>query len=423
MIGVGFHLPNEVAVREQTFGGTSLVVPVLSPELLSRIIGTLRERQKGLAALPAGLRVAAVAEAAGRLAAAGDQAVPSAVASTTGFSRPMVDEALARCFGAVTPEALMSLVSQGLRAFPLVGIVSAGNLPGVAVAKTVLALAAGAAVFVKTAAGEPALMPAFARELARIEPRVGEALAVAWWKGGEVALDGVLATGVDALVAYGSDETVKALGARGARVFVGYGHRASLALVRPDVDDASASAFALEVAMHDQLGCLSPQACLVLGSPMACRDLARAVSRHLVKVERLLPCGHVPEPAALAIRRIVDEIEWRQLDGDPVVVFDRGRAGRVVVQGDPVFQPGPLYRTLMVAPLESPAAFATALGPLVGRLEAVGIFPAEDDELRAAAVRAGATRVSPVGEMQRPGLDWRQGNRSPLAGIAPEPAR
>ena len=65
----------------------------------------------------------------------------------------------------------------------------------------------------------------------------------------------------DAVIAYGSDETLAALRARipAGKIFVGHGHRASLGIVWQDADFASCAGAARDASLFDQQGCLSPQ--------------------------------------------------------------------------------------------------------------------------------------------------------------------
>lgn len=425
MKGRADAMPMEVGERAHRFGDATLLVSDLDAETLDRALSVLRERRGGLLAVDRAERVLALTSASTRLADRSSPVHREAVtltAEATGFSEPMVSEALERCFSMITREAMGAVLRSEIASPALVGIVSAGNLPGVAIAKVVLALAAGSAVFVKLATGEPVVVPMFARLLSEMEPSVGEALAAAWWKGGDARLDRTLAKGVDSLIVYGTDETVSSFAAHEPASLTGYGHRVSVGLVRGRLfnGEALADAVAVDVAMHDQVGCLSLQRLFVIGSSEETLAVAAAVARSLEALGSTLPLGKVPEPAALAIRRLADDAEWRALGGEATEVLGDAASGLVILDSRAEFQPGPGYRTLFVARLRTPEDFARALTPARGRLECVGIAPDGGDELTRVAREAGAARVVPIGSMQRPGLDWKQGGRSPLAGIDSE---
>src|SRR5205814_103192 len=145
----------------------------------------------------------------------------------------MIEETLPRVFGPLADAAALErAVSAAGSVVGVLGIVAAGNIPGIALLKTALALTAGAACVVKTATGEPLLTVLFAQALAAVDPSLASALAVSWWEGGSGSGEEALVRGVDSLVAYGSDASIAALAARRSGPFVGFGHKVSVALVR-----------------------------------------------------------------------------------------------------------------------------------------------------------------------------------------------
>src|SRR4029453_19158088 len=108
-------------------------------------------------------------------------------------------------------------------------------------------------------------------------------------------------------LATGSGAAVARVGARVAppRRLVGYGHRVSFAALGPALlGDAGALAdacarLALDVALWDQLGCLSPVSLLVAGDAAAARRVGEALAGALARAERELPRGEVsPEGGA-----------------------------------------------------------------------------------------------------------------------------
>ncbi|MEA2624075.1 MAG: hypothetical protein QOD06_120 [Candidatus Binatota bacterium] len=341
----------------------------------------------------------------------------------TGFSPRMIREALWRIFAPITASELSALAAE-LQGEPVrvLAIVSAGNVPGVALPKTVLALTAGAACLVKAASREPVLPVLFAEALADVDPVLARSLAVLWWPGGTAAVERELAA-ADSLVAYGSDDALGALAAFAPPRFVGHGHRLSIACVRLGDDapvDELARAAALDVALYDQLGCLSPQCLYVEGRPADREQLVARLAAALQELSETLPRGSIPAEASTAIRRLRDEYEWREISGEAV----RGRRSAhgtdwtILVDPDPHFRSTPLYRTVFVRPLESIAALRESLGRADALVESIGIGPWSEDAARRIASAMHAPRIAPLGAMQSPDLRWRQGGRHPLAGIA-----
>jgi hypothetical protein len=399
--------------------------------LLSPSVSEMRELLERLRAAPrrgtVADRAASLAGAAGRFLAAGNPLRRRALEllpRTTGFSPEMIAEALPRVFSPLADARAIERAASGSRpVFGIVGLVAAGNVPGVALPKMILALAAGAAVIVKTASAEPFLAALFVEALQSVDPALATRLAVLSWQGGSSEAEDAFFSAVDSLVAYGSDKTISAIAARRPGPCTFHGHKLSVGIVRLDLgaDTRSlAAAAAVDVALYDQLGCLSPQSFYTIGVDPAVRrrfldDLARA----LAEAERRWPPGAVADGEASAIRRLRDEYEWRELRGDAVSVrTGEGVAGWTVLDDPtPGLRASPLHRTVFVRRLETIGELGRAVGEWLPRIECVGIAPWPDPESDRALSAIGIARVAPLGEMQRPDLEWRQGGREPMAGI------
>ncbi|MET0152013.1 MAG: acyl-CoA reductase, partial [Candidatus Binatia bacterium] len=323
--------------------------------------------------------------------------------------------------------AVLARIADGPRScVALLGIVAAGNIPGVALAKASLALAAGAPCIVKSASGEPLLAVLFAEALAGADPSLASALAVTWWEGGSAPCEEEFLRGIDSLIAYGSDGAIESLAARGPKRFVGHRHKLSIGLVRLDGEHdlaEIAEAAAMDVAFYDQLGCLSPQSLFtVAGTPGERGQFIEALWRALAAAERRWPPGFLPEAQALAIRRLRDEYEWRGIRGEAVAVYGGAGAGSWTIVDDPTpgLRPSPLHRTIFVRHLESLADLRSALGEWLPRIESVGMAPWPDEGSLRAVSALGVPRLAPLGAMQIPDLAWRQGGLEPMAGIRAE---
>src|SRR5262245_44341892 len=418
-----FHLPalEGVPTRRVTFGSLGLEVAEVSTDQMRRLLAALRAHA---ARGDPGDRAPSVAAAARRFLDPGDprrRRALDALPGLTGFSSAMIEEALPRVFTPLADaEALKKTAGAAGRVVRVLGIVAAGNIPGVALLKTALALTAGAACVVKTAAGEPLLTALFAEALQEVDPSLASALAVTWLEGGSGGAEEALVRGTDSLVAYGSDASIAALAARRSGGFVGFGHKLSVALIRLDRPGdvrSLAAAAALDVALYDQLGCLSPQTLYVVGaSPPRRRELLDRLAEALEQAEARCPRGELGESEAVAIRRLRDEYEWRNLGGEAVSVRT-GEGWTILEDHAPDFRPSPLYRTIFLRPLGSIPDLRVALGEWLPRVECVGMGPWPDAESRPSLAGLGIPRIAALGRMQDPGVDWRQGGLDPMSGI------
>jgi hypothetical protein len=178
---------------------------------------------------------------------------------------------------------------------------------------------------------------------------------------------------------------------------------------------------ALDVALWDQLGCLSPIALYAVAASASAIDaLAAALAFALAEAERELPRGRVEVAAAAAFAHARAEAELRSAAGRGVAVY--GNAGEpwcVVREDSAELREAPLYRFVRIHPVKDLAELAAALAPLALHLAAVALSGFGADSRRAAELMAGlgASRVCAPGQMQAPPLAWHhdgQGVLTPL---------
>ncbi len=313
----------------------------------------------------------------------------------------------------------------GWRSPALVVHILSGNLPGLAAVPTVLTLAVKSAALLKAARGDRVFPALFARSIAEVDPELGACTAACYWTGGERLCEVAAFAAADVVVALGDDGTIEDIRTRVNGRFIGYGHKISLALVTAEVlrdttaARAAAKALALDVALWDQHGCLSPQACYVEGSFDEAVRFGEGVAAALRSVASYLPAGQASVEERIARRRFRDDAEWRQIAGQRVALFTSGDTsdGTVVVEAEAAFGPTPLGRTLRLFPLARVADLVGVLSPGRRVLEAAGVGAVSSRRRECADVlgRCGVHRVCELGEMQRPPLAWRQGGRPRVA--------
>lgn len=300
-----------------------------------------------------------------------------------------------------------------------------GNLPGLAAIPVALTLAIKSAALVKAGRGDRVFPPLFAESIAAVDADLAACVLPLYWQGGDLGFEDVVLAAADLLVAYGDDRTISGLRARRQGPFIGHGHRVSFAVVAaeiatdPDTAAEAARALALDAAVWDQRGCLSPQLCYVQGDLRVAGEFGERLGLALREMAERLPPGSTSLAERNAVGRLRAEAEWRGYGGKGVTLFAAGglAEGTVVVEPEAIFRPSPLGRSLRVLPFRRPAELAGSLAPARSFLEAAGLAAEPDREgawtelLR----ECGVHRVCPLGEMQRPGLEWRQGGRPRVA--------
>jgi hypothetical protein len=300
-----------------------------------------------------------------------------------------------------------------------------GNLPGLAAVAVGLTLAIKSAALVKAGRGDRVFPRLFVESIAAADAELAECIAPLYWQGGNRDIEDVVLAAADLVVAYGDDRTIADLCARRRGPFIGHGHRVSFAVVAAEVAsdpagaDAAAAALALDTALWDQRGCLSPQLCYVEGDLAAARSFGERLFIALRDVAGRLPPGSSNLAERVAVRHLREEAEWRAFGRQATTLFaaDELTQGTVVVEPEAVFRPSPLGRSLRVLPLAGPEALVRALEPARSLLEAAGLAAAPDREgsWKRTLHECGVHRVCSLGEMQRPPLDWRQGGRPRVA--------
>lgn len=207
----------------------------------------------------------------------------------------------------------------------------------------------------------------------------------------------------DVVVAYGSDETLTATrdALPAGVVFYGYGHGYGASVVTAPSDEA-ARAVALDVALHDQRGCLSPQSVLVVGDA---RAFALSVHRALGELDRALPRGPMEVgDAARALR-------WMGEQAAMADALHRGEGHAVSVWSEARLVPSPGARHVAVAGTHDVDVVRDALAVHARYLSVVGVA----GDARSVTWPEGFRgRVVEAGTMQDPPLDGPEDARPPM---------
>jgi len=292
--------------------------------------------------------------------------------------------------------------------------VFSGNVPGIPAFDMALGLALKSACLVRPAAEEPDFAPLFARSVAEVDPDLGACLHVARWAHDDAAPY----QRAGAVLAYGSDGSIAAIRrlVPGGVRFIGHGHRLSFACVAAEAATAeTASRLALDVAMYDQQGCVSPHMAFIeRGGPLSPAAFARAVADALAGLQERMPRGRLTLEEAVALRSARDEAEFT---ADACYLSPGDLAWAVVHHEEPDFRPSPLGRFLWTYAVDRLADVAPLVAPHSAYLQTVAFAGADAGRLALAEAlgRVGVSRVAPVGLVQEPHPLWRHDGR-PTAG-------
>ena len=394
-----------------------------------------------LRALPAHRVIGFVADAAERWCDA-DFAprvrATAAVAARLGYSTPVVEYALDRLFFGVTRETLAAAIAAELgdvaaldgvverrgapaawaRGVDRVVIVSSDTTIGVAIVPALFALCAKCDVVVKDR--EDALVAELFATLAEEHPAFAHAARARTWTGGDDAAEDALLARADAVVAFGRDETLRAIRARcGVDTrFVPFGHRASAGLLTQagvaQLDAALAERIARDALLYDGEGCLSLHALFVEADGEAQARVAALLAAACERVALEFPGGERAAGRDARVAAYRNLAAFRAAGGRGAV-FRGGDA--TLVLDPPRDEPPPfLPRVLPLIAVDGDDAVAAYCAEQRLPVQALGVVT-PDARAVALAERIGAVRVAPFGTLQSPPLGGHHGGAPRIAGF------
>ena len=370
--------------------------------------------------------------------------LPKAVA----FAPAMLREGLDLALDAWSGDALRALVAEeigdlastlaGTRSlasgFPVVSVLLAGSIPMPSLLASLLPLVVGSTALVKPASRDLVTPSLVKSSLADIDPVLARCIEVVPFDPDDAGASGSFFAS-PCVVATGSDETVSEIAqrVRSPQRLVTHGHRVSVAVIGPEALGSESSisgvarALARDVALWDQLGCLSAIAVHVLdgetsgGRPKA-RDLASALAEALADLELRWPREEIDPGSAAVIAAERAEAEMRAALGRPVVVHaSRDTRWTVILEADATSRPVPLHRFVRLIPSPTLESLLEAVRPISPTLAGVALagFGDRERELGREILRMGASRLCQPGRLQAPPLDWHRGNRPVLLPMTP----
>lgn len=307
--------------------------------------------------------------------------------------------------------------------------VGAGTVPGVSVTSVIRGLLVKSAVILKPGRGDSLLPVLFARALSQEDPELAGAVAVLYWPGGHETVEDVLLGQSGAVVAYGSDDTVRSLRERTplAGRFVGYRHRLSAGLLgrralsgRDAAAEAAARA-ARAVALFDQRGCVSPHVLYVeRGGGVGPGRWAELLAEAFEDLESALPSGALRAGEASEIQQLRGTAELRASAGRGVEVHHGGTdPWTVLLEDEAGFRPSCLGRVVRLRPVDGLEEAVEELARIGDRLQTVSVDGAgpERPGLAEELARAGASRITTLEKAPWPPAWWHHDGRGSLRAL------
>jgi hypothetical protein len=275
---------------------------------------------------------------------------------------------------------------------PILHIVSA-NTPHAALQSLVRGILVGATNWIKLPRKGLPEVEAFVRDLPEeLRPELAKELRPEWMREAE------------AIVVFGSDDTLQEFSRQAlpTQRLLLHGHKISLGLIWAECSPVLAARIADDIFPFDQLGCLSPQFFYVAGDPA---EFAFQLSKHLEMQRPKAVAAGREEGAVAALRGFREEWKFRAATEVGVFLYESLGSLDWAVIHDP--HPGlamnPLHGTIFIKPM--PPDPELALLPIRRQISTIGLHPVNLESIDL-AVRIGAQRICPIGQMQDPALTW-----------------
>jgi len=338
-----------------------------------------------------------------------------ALSEATGLSIPMVEWATRTTLETIAENAMLALAQnarqgadRALDPIGLLSVVLAGNVFTASVRGIVVPLLFGVPVLVKASSRET-LFPAMLRNALRsADSRLGAAMDVVAFPGGDVEAEAALVELAEAVSVYGSDETIEAIAARLASTpLIAHGHGLSVAYcgshaVRGAHLGDTISELSLDICAYDQRGCLSPQLVFVEETPdLSAMDFAERLAKEgLEPLSRTLPRGPLPISVGAA------QAQWRGIAEVEGTLF-RGDTYAVSVREPQPIRWSPGFRNITVAGVRGLDEALQAMQPIGSNLKCVGTDSASMPKLQARLTESPtlSAYACKTGTMQTPALD------------------
>ncbi|WP_138416049.1 acyl-CoA reductase [Aquibacillus sediminis] len=337
------------------------------------------------------------------------------------FSNPLVlDEfrpakagGLTRAYG---PESIIHIFSGNVPALPLWSLVSG--------------LLVKSATIGKVSSSEPLFITLFTQTLAEIDEQFAESIAILWWKGGDEQIERVAFSESEAVIAYGSEQTISDVAKRippHVR-FLPHGHKVSFGVVTnecltPTLAWKTAQLAAKDASWFDQQGCLSPHVFYVeRGGALSPRDFAHMLAHEMDNVDHKMPRASLSTEEVSAIVKVRSDIEF-QSQVDPKVdllTSDNGTAWTVIYRDHQTEFPfSMLNRVVTVVAIDSVDEVPTLTRDIKDFVQTVGVAcpPQRFQALIKLFGECKANRISFLGEMSNPQPGWHHDGRFNLADL------
>lgn len=229
----------------------------------------------------------------------------------------------------------------------------------------------------------------------------------------------------DAVIAIGSDETIKAIqkNIQPHQKFIPHGHKVSIGIIDSDIIGAAPLA-ARDASIYNQRGCLSPHAFYIHPSVSA-RDFAHLLAKEMEHYAMKNPPETLSLSEAGAIRNLRETTRFIEANTDTTQLWEsQGNLNwTVIYDEDATLKLSCLNRCIYVRPLPLDSSDASiiktsTIGTEAHYLSTVSLHPFSTERAESTVLSLPtAHRICPLGKAQQPSLFWHHDGFAPLVSL------
>ncbi|KHF41906.1 acyl-CoA reductase [Halalkalibacter okhensis] len=307
-----------------------------------------------------------------------------------------------------------------------------GNVPALPLWSLAAGILLKSATLGKVSSSEPLFPVLFAKTITDIDPRLGDSLAILWWKGGNQSIEEVSFQSTDAVIAYGGKETIETVRQKvpTETSFHAHGHKVSFGLLTKECLQTTkawqaAKLAASDASWFDQQGCLSPHVFFVeRGGAYSPKDFAQMLANEMANFQESHPRAHLTEEEQQSIVKLRTSIEFESFE-DPTVSLLKSESGTdwtVVYRErgeENLFPFSPLNRFVTVVQIDNITDIKEYMSQIKGFVQTVGVgcAPHSFASIVPLLGEFGVNRICALGSMPHPEPGWHHDGRFHLADL------
>ncbi len=352
----------------------------------------------------------------------------------TGFSRPMIEEALKHVQFMLDPETLRKKLETELVGYPRLGElkdqpgkreyfwsplgvclhVISGNVFLAGLGSFIEGVLTSNMSLLKMSSQETFFLPLFLKSLKEVDEEgvLSASVAAFNYSSSQKEVLDTLKNQVDGLVVWGGDEAISAYrnGTPARTRMIEFGPKLSLAYISKNTLKTPvelAQKIADDLSIWDQQACTAPQM-IYCESPELAKNLIDALTVELDHLQKTRPLGEVDSQSAVEIQKLrsIAELEMAMGIGYYKAPLNDLHYTLWGTQKTEI-ESSPLYRTLRIVMSADLETFKKEASQFRGHLQTLGLecHPEEYESYRSQFLGTGIVRIMPLGQMAGGAID------------------